>query len=69
MPKRILLDPVVQPSFEPVVVEKCLPMFASEADKNVENIVPFTNFANSMEEKCKVTYQRRVSSAISCVSW
>ncbi|KAG6792390.1 hypothetical protein POTOM_001538 [Populus tomentosa] len=53
-------SPVVQPSFEPVVVEKCLPMFASEADKNVENIVPFTNSANSMEEKCKVTYQRRV---------
>lgn len=39
-------SPVVQPSFEPVVVEKCLPMFASEADKNVENIVPFTNSAN-----------------------
>ncbi|KAJ7011913.1 hypothetical protein NC653_002111 [Populus alba x Populus x berolinensis] len=56
-------SPVVQPSFEPVVVEKCLPMFASEADKNVENIVPFTNYANSMEEKCKVG---EISSLSSC---
>ncbi|KAG6788988.1 hypothetical protein POTOM_005068 [Populus tomentosa] len=56
-------SPVVQPSFEPVVVEKCLPMFASEADKNVENIVPFTNSANSMEEKCKVG---EISSLSSC---
>lgn len=69
MPKRILLQLFNLVLSLLYVVEKCLPMFASEADKNVENIVPFTNSANSMEEKCKVTYQRRVSSAISCVSW
>ncbi|KAJ6427472.1 hypothetical protein OIU84_022968 [Salix udensis] len=48
-------------SFEPVVVEKCISMFASEANKNMENILPFTNL---MEENCKGTYQRPVPSVV-----
>ncbi|KAI5602692.1 hypothetical protein BDE02_01G171800 [Populus trichocarpa] len=40
-------SPVVQPSFEPVVVEKCLPMFASEADKNCR--VPSVVFLGEFE--------------------
>ncbi|KAB5574275.1 hypothetical protein DKX38_001469 [Salix brachista] len=48
-------------SFEPVVVEKCISMFASEANKNMENILPFTNM---IEENCKGTYQRPVPSVV-----
>ncbi|CAK7355666.1 unnamed protein product [Dovyalis caffra] len=33
-----------------------------KADKNTENLVPFTNSTNSVEENCKVKYQSRVSS-------
>ena len=53
--------PAVQPSFEPVVVEKCISMFASEANMNIENILPFTN---TMEENCTGTYQRPVPSVV-----
>ena len=48
-------------SFEPVVVEKCISMFASEANMNIENILPFTN---TMEENCTGPYQRPVPSVV-----